>query len=104
MTSKAASHAKKHVRSDGADAFLPDPEGGPARAKDDLAEMLAEEFVSGATSGEDDREDSREAMVEEEIGGPFVPTTGATEFARGTDASNPADAEVEPFPTSQSES
>jgi len=41
----------KATRSDDADAFIPDPEDGPAIAGDDLAEALAEEFVEGATSG-----------------------------------------------------
>ena len=37
-------------------------------------------------------------VVDEETGGPFVETSGAIEFAEGTDASNPEDAKREPFP------
>ena len=87
-------------REDSADAFFPDPAGGPARTKDDLAEELAEEFIASATSGEGQNEAGHEAVVAEEIGGPFVPSTGKVEFARGTDASNPKGATREPFPTS----
>src|SRR5689334_3000327 len=57
-------------RHDDADAFLPDPEDGPMRTPDDLAEMVAEEFVTAATSGEDVSEDTRDAMTLEELGGP----------------------------------
>lgn len=103
MTTKATPRAVKRPRSDDANAFLPDPEGGPARMDDDLAEMLGEDFVTGAISGEDGSGDEHERVVDEEMGGPFVPSSAATEFARGTDASNPADAEIEAFPTAHSE-
>ncbi len=65
---------------------------------DPLAEEMGESFVRGALSGEDDRED--DAAVTEEFGGPFVVTTSETEFARGTDPSNPPSATREPFPKS----
>jgi hypothetical protein len=68
------------------------------RSKDDLAEELGEEFVQSATSGEADGEESLNRYVEEESGGPFVGSTAGTEFAEGTDASNPESAEREPFP------
>src|ERR1700694_400508 len=79
----------------------PSKEGGPAREReqpeelirgavdDDLAERLGEEFVASATSGEQAAEDMRDEEVPEESGGPFVETSGASEFAYGTDASNP---------------
>jgi hypothetical protein len=86
-------------RPDDADAFFPEPENGPARAPDDLAEELAEEFVSSATSGEEAANEGHEQLVPEENGGPFVLSSGFTEFADGTDESNPEDAEPEPFPT-----
>jgi len=35
----------------------------------------------------------------EELGGPFTETSAAEEFANAPDASNPLDAEKEPFPT-----
>lgn len=85
-------------RSDSADAFFPDPGDGPARVPDDLAEFLAEDFVKSATTGEDSEDDDMEAVVPEELGGPFIETTGNEEFARGTDDSNPEDATQEPLP------
>jgi hypothetical protein len=91
-----------HRRSDEGRAFLPDPydgAGAPARAADTLAETLAEEFVASATNAEEMTEDDRDRLTPEEVGGPFTETSGAEEFASGTDASNPADAEREPFPT-----
>ncbi len=95
-SSAARGHA--HQRPDDGNAFFPDPSGGRAHAPDDLAEELAEEFVSAATSGEDASLEGREQVVPEENGGPFIQTSGDAEFADGTDESNPADAEVEPFP------
>jgi hypothetical protein len=91
-----APHA--HQRSDDANAFMPDPEDGPARIADDLAENMAEEYLQSATSGEDAAEESQDQIVPEEIGGPFVETSGEEEFASGTDESNPPDAEREPLP------
>jgi hypothetical protein len=67
------------------------------RSKDDLAETFGEEFVETVTSGESHEEDAEE--VPEERGGPFVETTAGTEFAEGTDESNPEGADREPFPT-----
>ncbi len=84
-------------RSDDGRAFLRDPEGGPAHTKDSLGEGLAEGFLSSATSGEEATELNDD--VAEDEGGPFIETTGKQEFARGTDASNPKDAERAPFPT-----
>jgi len=89
-------------RQDDADAFFPDPAGGPARAPDDLAEELAEEFLSSATSGEDASNDYYDLVVPEENGGPFVSSSADAEFADGTDEANPADAEQEPFPNTGS--
>jgi hypothetical protein len=85
-------------RRDDADAFIPDPDGGPARVSDDLAEIMAEEFVQGATSGEDAAEEAVDVVVPEELGGPFIETSDEDEFAAGTDESNPSDAEPEPLP------
>jgi hypothetical protein len=59
-------------RPDDGNAFLPDPGDGPAHTDDDLAEVLAEEFVGAATSAEETAEDVRDAFVPEEIGGPFL--------------------------------
>jgi hypothetical protein len=71
----------------------------PGAEKDDLAEELGEEYVEAATSGEQSSEDTRDAELPEESGGPFVQTSAATEFAYDTDASNPKDAKRAPFPT-----
>jgi hypothetical protein len=50
------------------------------------------------TSGEDQLGDDLEAEVDEDKGGPFVETSGNTEFAGGTDESNIPEATREPFP------
>jgi hypothetical protein len=94
---RAMSH--RHGRSDGGDAFIPDPGSGPARVKDDLAQMLAEELIGSATSGEEQGEEAFEEVVPEEDGGPFLMSPAIREFARGADASNPKDAEPAAFPT-----
>lgn len=92
--------AQRHERSDDGNAFIPDPEGGPAHTPDDLAESLAEDFLQAATSGEDVAEESGDEVVPEELGGPFIETSASEEFASGTDESNPPDAETEPLPLS----
>ena len=84
-------------RSDDGNAFMPDPEDGPARISDDLAENLAEDYVQAATQGMEVEED-HDQIVPEEIGGPFVETTAADEFAHDTDEANPEDASREPLP------
>lgn len=85
-------------RSDDADAFLPDPQGGPARVPDDFAELVAEDFIASATSGEEQTENERNQIVPEELGGPFISTTAEEELADDVDANNPEGSEVEPFP------
>jgi hypothetical protein len=69
------------------------------KSQDPLAEEMGEAFVKTAISGEDTEEDTLNQVVPEESGGPFVESSGGTEFASGTDASNPASTEPEPFPT-----
>jgi hypothetical protein len=87
-------------RRDDARAFLPDPEDGGslAHVDDDLAESLAEEFISAATSAEEASEDVRDEVVPEELGGPFLEVPASEEFDRSPDASNPLGADREPFP------
>jgi hypothetical protein len=86
-------------RPDGAEAFLPDPEdGGRSHTSDVLAEALAEEFLKSATSAEEAAEAVRDAVIPEEVGGPFVEVRASTEFDRAADESNPPDAVKEPFP------
>jgi hypothetical protein len=70
---------------------------------DDLSEEMGEAFVRTATSGEQADEDMRDEEVPEERGGPFVETTAREEFARGTDESNPRDAEPAALPTTSRE-
>lgn len=78
---------------DGERAFVP-----RSKSRDDLAEELGEEAVESMTSGEYVGEDALDRFVPEEVGGPFVMASGRTEFAQGTDPSNPKDATREPFP------
>ncbi len=90
----------EHVaRADKANAFLPDPDDGPMRTSDDLAEMYGENFVLSATTGESMSSDGFDQVVPEEIGGPFVETSASEEFAEGLDESNPEDATSEAMPT-----
>src|SRR5262249_54968265 len=96
---KHAAPAARHGRPDSGDAFLRDPGEGPARTKDDLAEELAEEFLHSATSAEESLPEALQDEVPEELGGPFVPSSGKREFAKGVDASNPRGAKKEAFPT-----
>ena len=86
-------------REDDANAFLPDPDGGPTYANDDLAQELGEEFLLSATSGEYVSEDALDQEVPEESGGPFVVHSARYEFARDVDASNPVDASREALPS-----
>ena len=76
---------------------------GRSRSEDLFAEALGEGFVEGVTTGEGATLDSLGAAVADEDGGPFVPTSGRTEFAKGTDPSNPRDATREPFPKASSD-
>jgi hypothetical protein len=84
-------------RSDDADAFLRVRRNG-ALTKDDLADGLGADFIGSATSGEGQAAEVRDRVLDEESGGPFVTTPAKREFADGFDASNPEDAEREPFP------
>jgi hypothetical protein len=70
-----------------------------SKSSDPLAEELGEGFVRTAVSGEDTLEEASDEVTTEESGGPFLDSPAQTEFAQGTDASNPKDAEKEPFPT-----
>jgi predicted DsbA family dithiol-disulfide isomerase len=83
-----------HARgADDARAFL-----GRARSAEGLSEQLGEEFVETVTGAQDEGEEVFNQVVPEEAGGPFVETSGETEFAHGTDASNIKGATREPFP------
>jgi hypothetical protein len=89
----------RRPRSDDANAFIPDPQGGPARTDDDLAETLAEGFLQAATQDDDAEDAALDGLVSEEIGGPFVETSGSLEFADGVDESNPSSANREAIPS-----
>jgi hypothetical protein len=89
-------------RPDDADAFLRVKKNG-ARTKDDLADELGADFLGSATSGEEQALEARDSVTDEEVGGPFVTTPAKREFAREPDASNPEDAEREPFPSAISQ-
>jgi hypothetical protein len=89
---------ERQERSDGGDAFIPDPGDGPAHTSDDLAELLAEDFIEAATRGNEVLEDDLDRPLADELGGPFIVTDPRDELADGVDDSNPLDAAVEPLP------
>ena len=93
--------APLHVgaRMDDGNAFLRDPGSGPAHTRDALAENLAEQFLTSATSAEDATPEAMDREVPEDSGGPFVETTGAREFARDSEAPNIPGAERAAFPS-----
>jgi hypothetical protein len=100
--SRKKAQAEHRTRPDDGDAFFPDPGGGPATISDDLAESLAEGYLASATSAEEQGEERHEQQVEEELGGPFVPSTAGKEFADDVDESNPPGSRREAFPTTRS--
>ncbi len=75
----------------GADGGEPEVKGftGAQIRGDSLAEGLGEDFVRVATSGEDDAEDMLDEVYVEELGGPFVESTGAEEFSYEMDPGDP---------------
>lgn len=89
---------ERQERSDGGDAFIPDPGDGPAHTSDDLAELLAEDFIEAATRGNEVLEDDLDRPLSDELGGPFIVTDPRDELADGVDDSNPLDAAIEPLP------
>ena len=89
---------RRAARPDDANAFVRDPADHKAPA-DDLAEALGEDYVASATSGEEVTPEVFDGLVPEEEGGPFINVSGDGEFAAGTDASNPPEAERAEFPT-----
>ncbi len=65
---------------------------------DPTALDCGKEFVMTVTSGEDGGESRLDDVSSEERGGPFLVTSGRTEFAYDADKSNPPDGTREPFP------
>jgi hypothetical protein len=82
-------------REDGGKAFV--REDGASR--DQFSGELARNFLQAAETGKETLEELSDEVEDEEEGGPFVETSGSAQFAGGTDASNPKDADVEAFPT-----
>lgn len=70
---------KKPQRSDDADAFIRESDHG-ATVHDDLAQHLAEEYLRSAASGEERDELSRDELLAEELGGPFIESRAEQEF------------------------
>jgi hypothetical protein len=68
--------ASEGTSRDNAPAFL----GRPWSA-DPVAEERGGEFVASVTSGQDDAQEILDRTLPEEEGGPFVETSGRTEFA-----------------------
>ncbi len=85
--------ADREAQEDGSYAFI-----SGRRTREDIGEELGEAFVSGATSGQDVELERLDRVTDDELGGPFVPSNGGSEFAAGTDESNIEEATREPFP------
>lgn len=103
-TDAAREEAQRHaLRADDTDAFVRDPSKHDTRGRDDLAEELGEGFITTATSGQESGQDNLDEVVDEEVGGPFLETTGEEQFATGTDGSNPRGAERAAFPTANAD-
>ena len=86
-------------RADDGEAFFPDPGSGPTCVPDELAELVAEEFLSSATSAEEVSEDVRDEFLSEELGGPFLEDRASMELVNDVDESNPKGSTREAFPT-----
>jgi len=68
----------KQERSDGGDAFIPES-AQISGTSDGVAELMAEQYLRGA-SGDECEEDTRDEEVPEELGGPFVESRPEAEF------------------------
>ena len=68
----------KQERSDGGDAFIPES-AQISGTSDGVAELMAEQYLRGA-SGDECEEDTRDEEVPEELGGPFVESRPEEEF------------------------
>jgi len=78
-------------RRDGAIAFVAEPIEPPVRAHDDLAEGLAEDYLTGATTAEHTSAETDDTNAPEDLGGPFVETTAGAAPIDELDESDPAD-------------
>lgn len=70
-------------REDDGDAFVPDPGEGRAVVPDDLAQVLAEDFLIAATSGEEVGAEVFDQVVPEDLGDPGSADPGEPEFGFG---------------------
>jgi hypothetical protein len=68
----------KQERSDGGDAFIPES-AQISGTSDGVAELMAEQYLRGA-SGDECADDTRDEEVPEELGGPFVESRPEEEF------------------------
>jgi hypothetical protein len=68
----------KQERSDGGDAFIRESTQ-ISGTSDGVAELMAEQYLRGA-SGDECEEDTRDEQVPEELGGPFVESRAEEEF------------------------
>ena len=66
-------------------------------ASPDVSAHRTEDYLQAATQGMEVEED-HDQIVPEELGGPFIETSAAEEFALDTDEANPEDASREPLP------
>jgi hypothetical protein len=71
----------------------------PSDGVDEIGDELGQTYVENVTGADDASTEHRATETPADDGGPFVVTSGAVEFASGTDASNPAGAEREALPT-----
>jgi hypothetical protein len=74
----------KQGRSDGGDAFIPES-AQISGTSDGVAELMAEQYLRGA-SGDECEEDTRDEEVPEELGGPFVESRPEEEFGSTREA------------------
>jgi hypothetical protein len=86
---------KPPQREDGGKAFVNEETGS---SRDEFATEMARDFLTAAETGKEVLDELSDEEDPEEEGGPFIITNGSQEFAGGTDESNPADADREPFP------
>ena len=87
-----------HQRSDDGNAFMPDPEGGPARIADDLAENLAEDYLQAATQGMEVEEECTTRSCPRRSAGRSSRPRAAEEFAHDTTRRIPRTPSREPLP------
>lgn len=83
----------KHERSDSADAFIPES-AQISGTSDDLAELLAEQYLREA-SGDESEEGARDDVVSEEVGGPFVESGPGEEYGSTRKAAENDDAHTD---------